>query len=200
MSATTQAHTLQEYLDQAAPMLMEIPGLPAVLPVGRGIALQGISPRAAARSRLISFSAEAGRNGSEPSGASTLSELSVNEYIPVSFEICATNISRILFAFSAVQSPASRSSTILRPSWLTALIFSEYVCLHSRFDRLGDRPFSVTGQESSVTGPIFSVNVRHHSVTDPVVVTGTTMTEISTDTGILLTGRSEFSSFSNALL
>lgn len=28
MSATTQAHTLQEYLDQATPMLMEIPGLP----------------------------------------------------------------------------------------------------------------------------------------------------------------------------
>lgn len=27
MSATTKAHTLQEYLDQATPMLMEIPGL-----------------------------------------------------------------------------------------------------------------------------------------------------------------------------
>ena len=31
MSATTQAHTLQEYLDQASPMLMEIPGLPELL-------------------------------------------------------------------------------------------------------------------------------------------------------------------------
>ena len=31
MSATTQAHTLQEYLDQATPMLMEIPGLPELL-------------------------------------------------------------------------------------------------------------------------------------------------------------------------
>ena len=31
MSATTQAHTLQEYLDQATPMLMEILGLPELL-------------------------------------------------------------------------------------------------------------------------------------------------------------------------
>ena len=31
MSATTQVHTLQEYLDQATPMLMEIPGLPELL-------------------------------------------------------------------------------------------------------------------------------------------------------------------------
>lgn len=31
MSATTQAHTLQEYLDQVTPMLMEIPGLPELL-------------------------------------------------------------------------------------------------------------------------------------------------------------------------
>lgn len=31
MSATTQAHTLQNYLDQAILMLMEIPGLPELL-------------------------------------------------------------------------------------------------------------------------------------------------------------------------
>lgn len=31
MSVTTQAHTLQEYLDQATPMLMEIPGLSELL-------------------------------------------------------------------------------------------------------------------------------------------------------------------------
>lgn len=31
MSVTTQAHTIQEYLDQATPMLMEIPGLPELL-------------------------------------------------------------------------------------------------------------------------------------------------------------------------
>ena len=31
MSVTTQAHTLQEYLNQATPVLMEIPGLPELL-------------------------------------------------------------------------------------------------------------------------------------------------------------------------
>lgn len=31
MSVTTQAHTLQEYLDQATPVLMKIPGLPELL-------------------------------------------------------------------------------------------------------------------------------------------------------------------------
>ena len=31
MSVTIHAHTLQEYLDQATPVLMEIPGLPELL-------------------------------------------------------------------------------------------------------------------------------------------------------------------------
>lgn len=31
MSVTTHTHTLQEYLDQATPVLMEIPGLPELL-------------------------------------------------------------------------------------------------------------------------------------------------------------------------
>ena len=31
MSVTAQAHTLQEYLNQATPVLMEIPGLPELL-------------------------------------------------------------------------------------------------------------------------------------------------------------------------
>ena len=66
--------------------------------------------------------------------------------------------------------------------FITSSILLVLICITTllvRFGKLGD---------------------QSSSVPELVEVTGTTMTEISTETGIVLTGRLDSSSFSNALL